>query len=80
MATRKHEIWQDDEDCCISLIPVGTEGEWSRSRLAEDAKLLGVIEGNSYFETMTRYYEFMDWGEYKYPPEWEDVKDPYPPE
>lgn len=53
-------------------------GDEARMTLNGDAKLIGVVEGSSHFEAMTRYYEFMGWGEYVLA--FEEDRDPYPQE
>jgi hypothetical protein len=40
-----------------------------------NAELIWTVEANSHFEAMTKYYEFMDWGEYEIT--FEQDKEPY---
>jgi hypothetical protein len=46
--------------------------------LGPDAKLIWTVEAGSYFEAMTAFYKFMDWGEYITDQEWD--MQPYPEE
>ncbi|PCH65356.1 MAG: hypothetical protein COC04_02165 [Gammaproteobacteria bacterium] len=66
----KHELWVESEDeqtFCMS----GKQGESARKLLEPNAKLVWTCEASSHFEAMTKYYVYMDWGEYKsdYPEE-----------
>lgn len=66
----KHELWIEDEDgqtFCLA----GPHGYSARRLLEPGAKLVWTCEASSYFEAMTKYYEYMGWGEYKsdYPEE-----------
>lgn len=73
-----HEIWREP-DGCTSLVMAGPQGdEFRQKHLHPEAELIGTILGSSYFEAMTRYYEFMEWGEYR--TEWPQDKELYPPE
>jgi len=61
----KHEIWKDDEGL-TTLCLAGKHGEDTRSKILEpDAKLVSTFDAKSHFEAMTKYYEYMDWGEYE---------------
>ena len=66
----KHELWiesEDEQTFCMS----GEKGEGARKLLDPNSKLVWTCEASSHFEAMTKYYEYMDWGEYKsdYPEE-----------
>lgn len=60
----KHELWIDDGDCQTFCL-AGPHGDSARSLLAPEAKLIWSCEASSFFEAMTRYYEYMGWGAYK---------------
>jgi hypothetical protein len=49
-------------------------GDEARSWLAPGAKLIWTVEADSHFEAMTKYYEYMGWGEYS--SEFSEDKDP----
>ncbi len=51
-------------------------GDEARAVMDENAELIWIVEADSHFEAMTKYYEFMDWGEYK--TEFEQDKESYP--
>ena len=60
----KHELWTEGEKSqtfCLS----GPRGDSARGLLGSGAKLAWTCEAASYFEAMTKYYEYMGWGEYK---------------
>lgn len=68
--TMKHEFWiesEGEQTFCMS----GEKGEGARNLLEPNAKLAWTCEASSHFEAMTKYYEYMNWGEYKsdYPEE-----------
>ena len=59
----KHELWIENEDeqaFCLS----GPRGDGARNLLETGAKLIWTCEASSNFEAMTKYYEYMGWGEY----------------
>jgi hypothetical protein len=70
----KHELWKEEDGQTFCL--AGPIGDDARSSLAPGAKLIWIVEAESHFEAMTKYYEYMGWGEYisKFP----EDKDPYP--
>lgn len=70
----KHELRKEKNGYtfCIS----GEMGDDARATLESEAELIWTVEADSHFEAMTKYYEFMDWGEYK--TEFEQDKEPYP--
>ena len=60
----KHELWIENEEeqtFCLA----GPNGDDVRSLLAPEAKLVWTCMASSHFEAMTKYYEYMGWGEYK---------------
>lgn len=77
-----HELWHEISDGggSYSFFLAGPLGDSNRALLGTGSELIWTVEADSYFEAMTKYYEFMDWGEYKIPPDWEDLKEPYSPE
>lgn len=59
-----HELWLENEDeqtFCLS----GTAGDSVRKLLSSNAKLIWTCDAESYFDAMTQYYTYMNWGEYK---------------
>lgn len=59
----RHELWVESDGLLFCL--VGSLGEGARKLLSKDAKLVWTVEAESHFEAMTKYYEYMDWGEYR---------------
>ena len=60
----KHELWIENENrqtFCLT----GSHGDSARSLLDPGAKLIWACEASSHFEAMTKYYEYMRWGDYK---------------
>ncbi|OZG75541.1 hypothetical protein BTA51_03580 [Hahella sp. CCB-MM4] len=60
----KHELWvetEEEQTFCLA----GRYGDSVRSLLKPGAKLVWTCDASSYFEAMTKYYEYMGWGEYK---------------
>lgn len=58
-----HELWVEsdmEQTFCLA----GPEGDAARALLAPGARCIWKIEAVSYFDAMSKYYEFMDWGEY----------------
>ena len=70
----KHELWKEDDGSTFCL--AGPLGDGARAMMGKSAELIWTVEANSHFEAMTKYYEFMDWGEYT--TEFEQDKEPYP--
>ncbi len=70
----KHELWKENEGCQTFCF-AGSMGDGARALMDENAELICTIEADSHFEAMTKYYDFMDWGEYK--TEFEQDKEPY---
>ncbi|WP_295460471.1 hypothetical protein [uncultured Pseudomonas sp.] len=58
-----HELWQEPEGCQTFCL-AGAHGDGARALLHPDAKLVWEVEAECYFEAMTKYYEYMQWGEY----------------
>jgi len=59
-----HELWLEPDGCqtfCLS----GVHGDEARRLLHTDARLVWEVEAGSHFEAMTKYYSYMDWGEYQ---------------
>ena len=72
----KHELWKEENGYTFCL--AGQMGNGARALMDKNAELIWIVGANSHFEAMTKYYEFMDWGEYK--TEFEQDKKPYPEE
>ncbi|GLW38289.1 hypothetical protein M9782_16210 [Pectobacterium actinidiae] len=62
----RHELWVEP-DGCQTFCLAGSHGEAAKKFLHPDSKLIWEVEASSRFEAMTRYYSFMNWGEYKTP-------------
>ena len=72
----KHELWKEKNGYTFCLS--GAMGDEARATLESGAALIWTIEADSHFEAMSKYYELMDWGEYK--TEFEQDKLAYPEE
>lgn len=59
----KHELWKEETGYTFCL--AGSMGDSARDTMDPNAKLIWTVEASSHFEAMTKYYEFMGWGEYK---------------
>jgi hypothetical protein len=59
-----HELWIES-DGEQTFCQAGAGGTSARGLLQHGAKLVWSVEGSSYFEAMTKYYEYMGWGEYE---------------
>ena len=70
----KHELWKEKGGYSFCL--AGPMGDQARSMNSENAKIIWTVEANSHFEAMTKYWEFMEWGEYT--SEFDEDKEPYP--
>lgn len=53
----------------------GELGQEGRMTLEEDYEIIHSFYADSHFDAMTKYYEFMDWGQYE--TEFEIDKEPY---
>lgn len=60
----KHELWLEP-DGCQTFCLADAHGDWARRLLHEKAKLIWEVEAESHFVAMTKYYSYMDWGEYQ---------------
>ena len=69
----KHELWKEENGCTFCL--AGSMGDGARAMMDSNTKLIWTVEADSHFEAMTKYYKFMNWGEYK--TEFEQDKEPY---
>ena len=59
----QHELWLEpdgEQTFCLA----GAHGEGARALLHPDAKLVLVVEAESHFEAMSKYYQYMGWGSY----------------
>ena len=59
----KHELWMDEEELGTFCL-AGKHGNGARKLLEPTAKLVWSCEAESHFEAMTKYYEYMGWGQY----------------
>ncbi len=74
----KHELWEERNGEELTFCLAGRRGDDARKMLSPDAKLIWTVEADSHFEAMTKYYEFMERGEYR--TKFEEDKMPYPEE
>ena len=58
-----HELWIESTEQTFCL--AGPNGDAARALLQPGARCVWTVEAASYFEAMTKYYEYMDWGKYK---------------
>jgi hypothetical protein len=72
--TLKLDIWKNREGL-TALLFSGDLGEEGRKTLEEDYEIIHSFNAESHFDAMTKYYEFMDWGQYE--TEFEIDKEPY---
>jgi hypothetical protein len=70
----KHELWKENNGQTFCL--AGPLGDSGRSSLEPGAELVWIVEADSHFDAMTKYYRFMDWGEYS--SDFPEDKEPYP--
>ncbi len=73
-----HELWKE-KDGNQTFCFAGSLGDDARKTLSSEAELIWTVEAISHYDAMTKYYEFMSWGEYttdfemdknSYPEEW----------
>jgi len=61
----KHELWKYGDGLSTFCL-AGKHGDDARKNIVEpDAELVWTCDANSHFEAMTKYYEYMGWGEYE---------------
>ncbi|MCF5686834.1 hypothetical protein [Pseudomonas sp. PA-1-3F] len=58
----KHELWLEP-DGCQTFCLAGVHGDDARNLPSANSKLIWMVEADSHFEAMTKYYSFMAWGE-----------------
>jgi hypothetical protein len=58
-----HELWLESTGQTFCL--AGPAGNAHRALLGPDARCDWTVEADSAFEAMTKYYEYMGWGNYK---------------
>jgi hypothetical protein len=58
----RHELWRQNDG--LTFCFAGPRGDQARSMLSEDAELIWTVEAESWFEAMTKYHEYLGWGEY----------------
>ena len=80
-STVKLELWKDPDGYLFCF--AGPMGEQARSLLPDEATIIWTVEAKSHHEAMTKYYEYMNWGEYSsdfpqdkelFPTEWETTQ------
>lgn len=59
-----HELWLEPDGCQTFCLP-GEHGNGARTLLHPEAKLVWKVKAKSHFDAMTRYYSYMNWGEYQ---------------
>lgn len=78
-----HELWEDGAGEGFTFCLAGRMGDEARGLLSVGAKLIWAVEAESHFDAMTKYYEFMNWSEYRtehawdlqpYPDEWLEIQ------
>ena len=74
MAKVKHDIWEDFDGLTM-LCFSGELGAESRKLLEPNSKIIHSFHADSHFDAMTKYYAFMDWGDYE--SDFEEDKQPY---
>jgi hypothetical protein len=69
----RFELWRSVVPATsgLCLTRAGSKGDQARSMLSPDYELIWTVEGVSDFEVMTKYYAYLDWGEYR--SEWPDL-------
>jgi hypothetical protein len=59
-------------------------GERARSLLPDDAAMIWTVDAESHHDAMTKYYQYMNWGDYSsdfpqdlepFPPDWERTQE-----
>ncbi len=72
-AVAPFELWRSIVPATsgLCLTRAGSKGDQARSMLSADFELIQIIEGVSELEIMTKYYAYMDWGDYR--SEWPDL-------
>ena len=58
-----HELWIESTEQTFCL--AAPNGDAARALLQPGARCVWTVEADSYFEAMTKYYEYMDWGKCK---------------
>lgn len=59
-----YQLWMEPDDG-QAFCPSDPQGNSARQLLHPDAKLVWEVEAHNHFDAMTRYYAYMEWGEYK---------------
>ena len=60
-----HELWKDESEGEFTFCLAGPAGEKARSLLEGKTEKIWECEAETFYEAMTKYYEFQDWGEYE---------------
>src|SRR5262249_34851932 len=78
---REHQLWEEIHDDGTVELSFGlTQADRDRppEGMGPEVKLIWTVEAESYNEAMTKYNEYMAWGEYK--PLDDEGWEPYPDE
>ena len=59
----KHELWIEPGDE-QTFVLTGPHGDAARALLAPGSRLVWEVEASCHFDAMTKYFEYMGWGEY----------------
>lgn len=60
-----YQLWIEEDSCSQTFCSAGVEGESARKSLEKNARIVWTCEAESYSDAMTKYYKYMNWGEYK---------------
>ncbi|KDN98748.1 hypothetical protein [Pseudomonas donghuensis] len=60
----KQELWMEPDDCQTFCL-AGPRGDNARALMGAGSRLVWEVEADSYFDAMSQYYAYMDWGEYR---------------
>jgi hypothetical protein len=56
-----HELWLEPDGLELFVVS-GPHGDEARALLTPGSKLVWEVTADSYFEAMTKYFAYMDWG------------------
>ena len=60
-----HELWKDESEGGFTFCLSGPAGNSARALLEGSATKIWECEAGNYFEAMTKYYNYQNWGKYK---------------
>lgn len=58
----RHELWIEDGGQTFCL--AGPHGDQARAMLTTGARLVWEVEASCHLDAMSKYYQYMNWGEY----------------